>query len=131
MPPGVIRPDHQGQRPCKHVRPRPAVPPQAPPLTFAAQLPETLETQLFDPGELPWEELAFSSVSLALRFYLEDREAGTWTQHHGVIQKAVGAGPNDPGGFQLVDHYVFPAGGAPTGGAERPGLAKRPVVDQS
>lgn len=39
----------------------------APPFTFAARRPESLEARLFAPGELPWSELAFSSVAIALR----------------------------------------------------------------
>lgn len=35
--------------------------------------PESLETALFAPEDIPFDELAFSSVSLALRFYLQVR----------------------------------------------------------
>lgn len=34
---------------------------------------ESLETALFDPKDIPYEDLAFSSVALALRFYLQVR----------------------------------------------------------
>lgn len=52
---------------------------------FAAQLPvpefaagdETLETRLFDAQEIPWEQLAFPSVRLALERYLENRQTGS------------------------------------------------------
>lgn len=39
----------------------------APPFTFAAQQPESLEAALFAPHEIPFDELAFSSVAIALR----------------------------------------------------------------
>lgn len=39
----------------------------APPFTFAARQPESLEAALFAPADIPWAQLAFSSVSIALR----------------------------------------------------------------
>lgn len=56
---------------------------------FAATLPapefgagdETLETRLFEPAEIPWDELAFPSVRLALECYLDNRNAGADTLH--------------------------------------------------
>ncbi len=54
----------------------PALPPQiyllfrarlAPPFTFAAREPESLEAALFRPEDIPWDSLAFSSVSIALK----------------------------------------------------------------
>eukprot|EP00887_Chlorella_sp_A99_P005470 scaffold1.g5470.t1 len=83
----------------------------APPFTFAAQLPETLETRLFAPDELPWDEIAFSSVQLALQFLLDDMEAGTQTLHHGVIRKRPGQGPNAK--FELTDHFPLALAGPP------------------
>jgi ADP-ribose pyrophosphatase YjhB (NUDIX family) len=38
--------------------------------------PESRDTQLFAPQDIPWDELAFPSVFRALRAYLDDREAG-------------------------------------------------------
>lgn len=40
--------------------------------------------------------------------YLAELEHGAFSVHHGMIQKAPGSGPNDPGSFQLVDHVVLP-----------------------
>jgi len=56
---------------------------------FAARLPkpefgageETLETRLFEPADIPWSELAFPSVRLALECYLEHRDTGLDTTH--------------------------------------------------
>lgn len=39
----------------------------AAPYTFAAQDPESLEAALFEPEAIPWDQLAFSSVTIALR----------------------------------------------------------------
>lgn len=39
----------------------------AAPFTFAAQLPESLEARLFAPDQIPFDQLAFSSVSIALK----------------------------------------------------------------
>ena len=51
---------------------------------FQARLPrpefgagaETLETRLFAPEDIPWEELAFPSIRIALEQYLDNRRSG-------------------------------------------------------
>lgn len=79
---------------------------------------------------VPWSELAFSSVSTALRLYAEDvarvvaaaegqEEEGAqqpsaaaaafpsprhFRQHHGVIERQPGAGPNEAGTYRLREH---------------------------
>jgi len=58
-------------------------------ITFRARLldgefgvgPESLETKLCDPSEIPWDDIAFLSVEFALRRYLEDRQAGQERAH--------------------------------------------------
>lgn len=35
---------------------------------------ESLETRLFTKNEIPWNELAFSTIKYALKFYFEDKE---------------------------------------------------------
>lgn len=116
-----------------------------PPYSFGPS-PESLETALVSPSELPFDEasrpalllpclardasllpppaclataddalgagaalqLAFSSVSLALRLYLEDLEAGgSFRVHHGVIEKQEGSSPNDPASYRLRDHMAL------------------------
>eukprot|EP00199_Chlamydomonas_sp_CCMP681_P005739 CAMPEP_0119104288 /NCGR_PEP_ID=MMETSP1180-20130426/2530_1 /TAXON_ID=3052 ORGANISM="Chlamydomonas cf sp, Strain CCMP681" /NCGR_SAMPLE_ID=MMETSP1180 /ASSEMBLY_ACC=CAM_ASM_000741 /LENGTH=250 /DNA_ID=CAMNT_0007088993 /DNA_START=270 /DNA_END=1022 /DNA_ORIENTATION=- len=72
----------------------------APPFTHAKGV-ESLETALFAPEDIPWKDLAFSSISLSLKYYLEDKAAGQWRIHFGVIDKAPGAGPNDPATFKV------------------------------
>jgi len=46
---------------------------------------ETLEVGLFGEGDIPWEEIAFRSVSVTLRHLYADRKAGTSGFHAGEI----------------------------------------------
>ncbi len=43
---------------------------------------ESLESALFAPEDIPWDELAFQSVEFALRKYLEDPDAGRGLHMH-------------------------------------------------
>jgi ADP-ribose pyrophosphatase YjhB (NUDIX family) len=43
--------------------------------------PESLETALVDPADIPWDEIAFSSTRFALERYLADRAAGVENHH--------------------------------------------------
>lgn len=79
----------------------------AAPFTVGAG-PETQESRWFDVKDLPWDELAFSSVRLALQLYIEDLAAGEWAFHQGVIDKVPGSHPADPGAFRLVDQHRLP-----------------------
>jgi hypothetical protein len=42
---------------------------------------ETLEVALFDEAALPWNDIAFRTVGLTLKFWLSDRKAGRFTFH--------------------------------------------------
>lgn len=42
---------------------------------------ESLEARLFDEVDIPWEEMAFRSVSFALRAWLDDRRQGVFGLH--------------------------------------------------
>lgn len=42
---------------------------------------ESLETALFTETDIPWDELAFRSVSLCLKRYFEDRNKGRFAFH--------------------------------------------------
>ena len=42
------------------------------------QTSESLEVRLFAEDEIPWEELAFPFVPLALKHYLNDRKSGNF-----------------------------------------------------
>lgn len=46
---------------------------------------ESLEVRLIPPGEIPWQELAFRSVSLCLERYLADRENQHYDFHEAVL----------------------------------------------
>jgi len=48
---------------------------------------ESLETELFDPDDIPWSDLAFKSVEFALRKFIEDagRDRGI---HHESIDRS-------------------------------------------
>lgn len=76
------------------------------PYEFAPCQPESLEARLFSPSNLPFDKIAFSSVSLALKAYVSDIENGTFPFRHGTIIKQSGSGPNDPGTYQLVDMFT-------------------------
>jgi ADP-ribose/FAD diphosphatase len=75
---------------------------------------------------VPWSDLAFSSVTTALRLYAEDVAAGSessgskgapaFRQHHGVIERQKGAGPNAAGTYFLRDHTWTGGGGSISGG---------------
>ncbi|MBU0603330.1 MAG: NUDIX hydrolase [Gammaproteobacteria bacterium] len=43
---------------------------------------ESLEVRLFAEQEIPWKELAFSSVSLTLQTFFEERRHGQFGVHH-------------------------------------------------
>jgi ADP-ribose pyrophosphatase YjhB (NUDIX family) len=46
---------------------------------------ETLEVALFRESEIPWKEIAFRTVSTALRHFYADRKAGAMRFHSGEI----------------------------------------------
>lgn len=46
---------------------------------------ESLEAKLFDEASIPWDDLAFRTVSRTLKHYFEDRTQGTFETHHGDI----------------------------------------------
>jgi ADP-ribose pyrophosphatase YjhB (NUDIX family) len=46
---------------------------------------ESLEVQLFDEASIPWQELAFRTVSNTLKFFFEDRRGGSMHLHCDAI----------------------------------------------
>jgi hypothetical protein len=50
-------------------------------------------------------QLAFSSVSLALTSYVEEKQSGNFKFHHAKIVRHQNAGPNDPNSYSLEDHF--------------------------
>lgn len=67
---------------------------------------ESLECALFNIDEIPFNQIAFSSISVALKLYVEDFKLGRIKVHHGVIDKRVGASPSDPSGYAVRDHIA-------------------------
>ena len=43
---------------------------------------ETIEARLFTEAEIPWDEIAFRTVSQTLKHYFADRRAGQFGLHH-------------------------------------------------
>ncbi|WP_179404230.1 NUDIX hydrolase [Burkholderia guangdongensis] len=50
---------------------------------------ESLEVRLFDEADIPWDEIAFPTVSQTLRFFFADREAGDYGVHTGDIFRSL------------------------------------------
>eukprot|EP01024_Parvocaulis_polyphysoides_P055391 TRINITY_DN5664_c0_g1_i2.p1 TRINITY_DN5664_c0_g1~~TRINITY_DN5664_c0_g1_i2.p1 ORF type:complete len:229 (-),score=15.31 TRINITY_DN5664_c0_g1_i2:23-607(-) len=73
---------------------------------------ESLDVQLYKIEEIPFEQLAFSSISVALRLYREDVSNQQMKFHHGVIKKSLGSSPNDPSTFVFLDHIQLPIVGS-------------------
>ncbi len=47
--------------------------------------PESLEAKLFTEAQIPWDELAFRTVTATLRHFFEDRRRGRFELHHGDV----------------------------------------------
>eukprot|EP00891_Asterochloris_glomerata_P002792 jgi/Astpho2/2792/gw1.00050.177.1_t len=63
----------------------------APPYTFDSDTEESTDVRLFAPKDIPWEEIAFSSIEKSLKLYVEDLVSGQpFRLHHGVIDKIPG-----------------------------------------
>ncbi len=49
---------------------------------------ESLEVELFDESEIPWDQLAFSTIDYTLKYFFEDRKRGEFSLHsHKVDRK--------------------------------------------
>jgi ADP-ribose pyrophosphatase YjhB (NUDIX family) len=46
---------------------------------------ETLEVRLFREDEIPWDEIAFRTISQSLRLFFADRKAGNFGVHTGDL----------------------------------------------
>jgi len=55
-------------------------------LEFAAG-PESLEVKLFTEDEIPWNLIAFRTITATLRFYFHDRRQGVMSIHTGDIRE--------------------------------------------
>lgn len=81
----------------------------AAPHTFAATQ-ESEEVELFAPEEIPFDNIAFSSINLTLKQWVEDKRRGSYTSMHGVIRKKPGASYRDPDAYKLTDVHHVEAG---------------------
>ncbi|WP_186107647.1 NUDIX hydrolase [Burkholderia gladioli] len=50
---------------------------------------ESLEVRLFDEAEIPWDDIAFPTVSQTLRLFFADRAAGSFGVHTGDIFRSL------------------------------------------
>lgn len=66
--------------------------------------PESSECRLFSFDDIPFDSLAFSSILVTLKMYIEDMEAGGPKFHYGVINKRPGTRPSDMSAYTLDDH---------------------------
>ncbi|XP_020092752.1 nudix hydrolase 23, chloroplastic-like [Ananas comosus] len=67
--------------------------------------PESLECALFALDEVPFHSLAFSSIVVTLKMYMEDMKSGNIKFHYCTINKRPGASPSDLHSFD-VDHHL-------------------------
>ena len=51
---------------------------------------ESLEVRLFKEGDIPWHEIAFSSIKESLSLYFRDRPSGVFPLHMGRISFGIG-----------------------------------------
>ena len=70
--------------------------------------PETLESKFLPLDEVPYDDLAFSSVVTALRFFAADVEAGSFGFHSCVIDKDPGSSPSDPASYRVTQASRVP-----------------------
>lgn len=49
--------------------------------------PESLDVQLFNEDEIPWEQIAFKTIDHTLKRFFEDRKTGAYPVHNSVISK--------------------------------------------
>ena len=69
-----------------------------------APTPESTEVKLVSPERIPWNELAFPSVSTALRLWNEDRLAGRHRVHTGSVIWSGEGSRFDLARYRLEDH---------------------------
>ncbi len=51
---------------------------------------ESLESDLVDPADIPWDALAFPVIESVLRCYVEDRQRGAFPLRTGVLEQRLG-----------------------------------------
>jgi ADP-ribose/FAD diphosphatase len=68
--------------------------------------PESLECALFALDDIPFDSLAFSSIIVTLRMYIEDVKSGNIKFHYCTINKRLGTGPSDLRSFDIDNHLA-------------------------
>lgn len=68
--------------------------------------PESMECRLFGHDEIPFDSLAFSSMLVTLKLYIEDLKSGRPRFHYGTINKRPGTSPSDINAFSLDYHLI-------------------------
>jgi ADP-ribose/FAD diphosphatase len=71
--------------------------------------PESLEVKLVDPADIPWSELAFDVVRVALELYVEDLKHGSPRYHQGAVTVKPGAS-RDLGYCELTERLTVSLG---------------------
>ncbi|KAH6794662.1 nudix hydrolase-like protein 23 [Perilla frutescens var. hirtella] len=66
--------------------------------------PESSECKLFSLEDIPFDSLAFSSMLVTLKLYLEDKKIGRPKFHYGIINKRPGTSPSDIHAYTLDNH---------------------------
>lgn len=56
---------------------------------------ESLDVRLFDEQDIPWDELAFKTVTQTLKLFFEDRRQGCYSLHTGDVFGHTDWQPND------------------------------------
>ncbi|XP_047327412.1 nudix hydrolase 23, chloroplastic [Impatiens glandulifera] len=67
--------------------------------------PESSDCRLFPLDEIPFDSLAFSSMLVTLKLYVEDKKVGRFKFHYGTINKRPGTSPSDIRAYTL-DHHL-------------------------
>lgn len=49
--------------------------------------PESLECRLFKEEDIPWDQIAFPTITRTLRFFFDDRRTGLFRTHHIILRK--------------------------------------------
>ena len=52
---------------------------------------ESLEVELLDESQIPWDQLAFAAITETMRLYFADREAGSFRTHIGEMRPIEGS----------------------------------------
>jgi ADP-ribose pyrophosphatase YjhB (NUDIX family) len=66
--------------------------------------PESLESMLVDPADIPWDELAFPSSRTAIELWLADRKAGTEGLHELTLSRRFETGAEVSSGRSPVQN---------------------------